>query len=125
MGVKFVVPEKVSDVTYSIDSKWPDGLLLTTPRLAELAQTVSWCGSADRSAGISRAKVGDDHFGSPWSEKELSDIGVKLGEYYYYPDGQQACMGTEEDLAPIQSAVNEVGAIRASLEQIAKTVQPN
>lgn len=124
-GVKFETSDMAQDVSYEFAPGANNMILLTTPRLAELAKATPVCANADKSIGIARAQIGDDHFGSPWTESELAAVGTKIGQYYYYSDGGKSCFGQEAELQKYSAAIAEIGSIRASLTQLAKTVQAN
>lgn len=120
-GVKFKLDESIKDAGYFFKKTTDDFVFLTTPRLEELSNSTPSCKLAAESVSITRAMVGDDHFGSPWTQAELEERGTKVDEYYYFDEGGQACFGTDEDIAKIEKTVTEIGEIRADLI-IAKTV---
>lgn len=124
-GVKVKLDSNTQNATYSFES--PDQtnfLTLSTPELDKISATYENCKGANKSIAIARAKVGDDHFGSPFTENDLVGRGgVKIGDYYYYSDAGQPCFGTEEDLYNLKDVMNEVGAIRVNLSKLQPTIQ--
>lgn len=124
-GVKFRLDKSVSDTTYILEDEKNNWVILTTPRLTELADSSPTCRAAKNSVSIARAKVGDDRFGSPWTKAQLEEIGFMVNDYYYYADGGQACFGSEESLVKDTAIVEEVGIIRTKLSEIHKSVMKN
>lgn len=119
--VKFKLDDSVKDASYIYSS---DGYItLTTPRLNELAANNSDCSGANESITIKRAKIGEDNFGTPWTEEELIDRGIKVGEYYYYSEAGQPCFreGGPEEFNAVEQ---EVMSIRAMLSEIYNSVTP-
>lgn len=55
-------------------------------------------GSASGILALSYAKVGDDHFGSPWTEADLKGVSdVKIGDtYYWLTPGNGPCWNPDE-----------------------------
>lgn len=91
---------------------------ITTERLNGLANASVECKGAGQSISISRAKPGDDHFGSPWTEDELGRVGKKVGDYYYYAVLGQPCFGDPGFVTP-----EEIAQIRKDLSDSIKQVQ--
>lgn len=120
-GVKFQLDDSIKDAGYFLKKPTDNFIFLTTPKLEELSSSTPNCKLAAESVSITRAKVGDDRFGSPWTQADLEEIGTKVGDYYYFDEGGQVCFGTDEDIAKIEKTVAEIGEIRANLI-IAKTV---
>lgn len=122
-GVKYTLGQSISDATYKFTQTNNQYVLVQTPRLAELANQSKFCTGADESISLNRAKVGDDRFGSSWTEEELQAIGTKIGEYYYFSEGGQPCFGSEKELKQESELITEVSSIRSMLGQLSKTVQ--
>ena len=118
-GVKFRLSNSTQDAVYKFKENGSNWVIITTSRLDELSLNNPACSGANESTTISRARVGDDRFGSPWSEQDLRNIGVKVEDYYYFTEGGQPCFDTDENLA---SVVEEIGLIRAELSKISETV---
>lgn len=124
-GIRVKPTGLAEGATYTSDGPEYQYVTITTPRLIELADTTPGCEVAKDSVTLNRAKVGDANFGSPWTEEELQQIGTKLGEYYYFQSGGQACFGHPEELEKIKVQMDEIYAIRASLGILYKTVTHN
>jgi hypothetical protein len=122
-GVKYPLDPSIADATYVMEKSGNQYVFVQTPRLVKLAGESKHCAGADESISLNRAKVGDDRFGSPWTEEELQNIGTKVGDFYYFGEGGQACFGSDAELKQEAAIVDEVSAIRSKLGQLAQSVQ--
>ncbi len=122
-GVQFKLTDVTKDATYKLASPADDNVTISTPRMDEISQTYSECSGANNSLALARAKPGDDHFGSPWTEKELAKISKQIGGYYYYPSSGQACFPEDGGDFTRSDLKDEVGRIRANLTPVLSSIE--
>lgn len=107
LGIKFELTEDIKDAYVS-------GAYLSIRHFDNLKGFEN-CRADQDSLGIAaveHAKVGDDRFGSPWTEAELNQTAqAKLGDtYYWVSKGQAACYdyenvpGTSQDIEKLSQA---------------------
>jgi prepilin-type N-terminal cleavage/methylation domain-containing protein len=118
-GVKIKLTDDITKATYVFEKPDNQWAYLNTPRLVELSKQYPECSSAKDSISFNRAKPGDDRFGSPWTENMLKEIGIKVGDYYYFAEGGQPCFSDKQDF----QTPKEISSIRASLSNAIKTVE--
>lgn len=84
-GVKLVLTKDIEDAYYVIENGYP---YLSVKSLEKYPYcNLSQNKSSGSIAAVARAKVGDDNYGSPWTQAELEKASkLKVGEYYYWID---------------------------------------
>lgn len=114
------IPDTASGekISYKMDSS-QQFAYVTTDKLDRLASTHADCSEANKSVSISRSKPGDDHFGTPWKEGELAEIGIKIDDYYYYKTLGQPCFPGQGFVMPA-----EISTIRKELSDAIKQIKP-
>lgn len=114
-GVRLKLSSTNADSNYKFEKDSDQFVVLSSTKLDEAAKNSKVCSGANESVTLNRTKVGDDHFGSPWTEKELQSIGKKVGDYYYYNDAGQPCFGTDADFAKEPGVMETVAQLRSQL----------
>jgi hypothetical protein len=96
LGIKFEVTDELKNIYYKVDE---NGYVYLSVHELDNIKGFEGCtaGSGagqDGIAAFSYAKVGDDHFGTPWTEADLKNRSqAKVGDTYYWvePRSQAPC----------------------------------
>lgn len=119
-GVRIKLAPAIEGATYRFKNPADQWVKVTTPRLAALSQQYSpECAIADDSISITRAKPGDDRFGSPWTEENLQKVATKAGDYYYFSEQGQPCFSNEENFR----TPKEINTIRTAFTEAVRTIE--
>jgi hypothetical protein len=114
-GVRLKLTDKNMDAYYVSPNKGYGWFKISSKSLDEVVKNSKVCVGANRSDTIARVKPGDDNFGSPWTVKELTKIGKKVGEYYFIDEPGQACFGAEKDIVKESGIRTKISQLRANL----------
>lgn len=84
-GVKLVLTKDIEDAYYVIENGYP---YLSVKSLEKYPScNLNQNKSSGSIAAVAKTKVGDDNYGSPWTQADLEKASkLKVGEYYYWID---------------------------------------
>lgn len=75
-------------------------------------------------AALSYAKIGDDHFGSPWTQAEFDGFSnSKIGDTYYWVSGSQATCWDNEKFPDSNPHVQKANEIRKALTDLSSSIE--
>lgn len=84
-GVKIVLTKDIEDAYYVIERDYPYLSIKSLQKYADC--DLSKNKGSGSVAAVARTKVGDDNFGSPWTQSDLEKVSkLKNGDYYYWID---------------------------------------
>lgn len=121
-GIRLPLTEAIKDAYYSVRSEGDNKYIHLSTRYFDNLKGFEACRSNATSgeqglAVVDSAKVGDDHFGGPWTQADLEAFpNTKIGDMYYWITGAQAVCWNPDAFSESDPSVQKAQQIRKAFE---------
>ena len=122
LGVKLALNEQTKDA-YNGDTS--DNEIYIGSRSVESQPGFETCKVNDSGlAALSSAKIGEDHFGSPWTEAQFKQIGaVQIDETFYWVQGAPSgCWNYQSDIEENDPKIQKYMEFRSAITKQQNTI---